>query len=1812
MLFAPTRLPRARRSVVLYFLRETRSVWIASTTNSSNNKENENSDDVKPPLQHRSYGKSLRNNTSKRSVISGRNKGKIKKNFVADLKDNSEMKAEENISMTSSKEVTELSSTLISSPSSSPTHPITDKKLELHRRLTSEMQQEGMREGETVSSGAANVAREKIERRRKKWALSEVEFDSGITERLFPEIRRLTALHEVHYGDATMREVDAVTYFSSIEKVHGATESKIVNDQVGAEMSLTDDDFLAFENQDRHNGEVVMTEASSSSGEKVKSEAADESILCSKDEEEKKKLPVCQNVKTENMIVAHGVSTPWFVPSGGSIRLEPIPPSDVLCLFRFVLHLRQQTPQQLPLNLSQRMKLTEALEIGEVKTRKSNYKPLSMEDVLLYLDTAPPPMLGFTENLPPSKSPAFIFVLYTENVSLQNAIGHMAALFSIPQRAFYTCTAVSKMSCGTVLCAVAPNHLQREHLLLLNTMRHPGFVLRVGSIRAVEDEKLSAELFGELARWQPLHEVELLLRRVSCGSREELEHRLGAVRAVGAVFFCANREASLARAATDVLHGFHKSALLNALHRRNAPLALRQFIARPNVIAAARARRATTDATVREALRSYIRTGGDWAAAVQRLPYVWRRRWLNALRCAVWNTMASRRLRIGGRRVLIGDVVLRPEFREDAQRRMLTTVKAEHVMIVRSEAEAAECSVEDVFIPFLRGVYPHELFASDETNHPIMTQANMLALLREAHAPQLLLGMSDACRQLLDVRSEASPLLFRRFIIRPITMNFTILEDKAPIKSIHFDAARILGNDRLSLQQSILPSITKKDDSLCFSSTVSTSTTVAAAVEGKKEEEESSMIELPSPSMLLKQSLILERTTIGARLSSGLLAEEFFSPPARDEYVALGHVKRHLQGNLVHASPNTPDEALKTIDRLFTVHIHAVVRNGVSALGHLLREYFILTGIEREEDSALQHKVHRIRRELDNETSRLTAPSFCQACYCRDHDVLDACAEYLFKRNRHIGSKRREEVLHQLAASDSLVLPHSNAQNGIILKNSILTNKEIKEGGNEVILQLDLHLRRRSEEQKWGVHLTSALYLSAIDDVSILAEGRVRFGGTLAGNSAAQRHFWKTWLLPKQDTSIEENDKELQLAALRQFITRAVTGMDSLSNDDDVISMSFSSSDDNLLLPRLHEVFTISSSTSSNVTSTSSEVSTPTDLCTLLRRCKWMLTSINNTAVSGRRQVAATFVGLGKQREVFLQFKSVVKNPVECYDSGVGNCQPYTLQRLLPPTLKLLLTKTHNNNNNNNNNQRKGEKKEGWGLKIDGDSLVVLNLSNLLQKNELSGVVATVNPKLTLTTKEEEESINGKYIVRSVNGISVSSQSDVVRSLQIKKRDGEMVETLLLQLELVLSKHEEESILTQCLPSVKVAKELSSLSGTVDSTNITSDSANVNAKASRVENESHKLSKDENNTIVNPEDHVGGKVPPPCSSQCTSLTTAQQKRSVVTIVVNRTAEAPVGKWGIRVQRGTLRLQCLQHNNNFSFQVYAAKQQQAVRIADTLRFNNIHRNKNNEEDLENETNLPSVSPAFYSHFVYMIIGVNYRRVFNADELRASLAAAAAAAHSSGEAVVLQVRQYRLAQIAVTIERDKVNGEDSMLEPVGLRLSREMVIESVSAGSPMARAIMTATNDDCSLRRLIREEPQTIKEGSNEKGKPLVTTLPGDVNSSKTSQWKFDLDEDTQQDSTQTTPTVEDVEGERDLTTTGSTLTLESYAYWNMVDGVTLAKVCGEDEKEAAGRFVWRVTYAVRAGPLRTPHDVARALAGDVKEETLFLQQCVVEE
>ncbi|CCW69738.1 unnamed protein product [Phytomonas sp. Hart1] len=1477
--------------------------------------------------------------------------------------------------------------------------------------------------------------------------------------------------------------------------------------------------------------------------------------------------PTDHSLDEDNGMVQYSLQKPRFLTEAdGVVRLQPLPVEDSLLTLEFLLRLRGQAVSSLPKALQEkvrdarRQRTASAASEPQTAASSSASSPacLTLEDSLRYLDDAPAPIVGFTDNLYPRhqlRSPAFLFTLYLENVSAQNALGHLSALFSIPQKSFLTRTSANKMSCASLLCALEANRLRREHLLLVNTMRHPGFVIRVSGIREIttweaaptidrEGEEKGEEppkgarsgemtptegLFGELARWEPLYEIELLLRRVACRGRDELEHRMRAVREVGGIFYCANREASLGRAATDILHGYYKSALLNALRRRKPPMEMRQFFMNPNLITAARARRASTDATIRQTLKAFIATNGDWAQTAARVPYVWRRRWINALRASVWNTMASKRVRVAGRQVVVGDAVIRPSYRGDIDRRLLIAVKTEYVKIVETPEEAARYSLEDVFIPFLRGGrYPDDHFAPTESGHVIMTKSNMLKILREAHAQHLLLGFPEGAKSLLDIRVDVAPLLWRRLLQRPMAMSFTILEDKAPLRSTHFDAARILKSDRWDLKPEKCPTLPPASPRLKAHDTAGTTASPPSF--------------FPTPeSNLLDPHEILARTTLGSQVRSGTTPHNFFEIPSQDQYVVPGHARRFLEGEFVASAPHTPTAGLG--DRLYTLHLRAITRHGVAGLTQLLREYFILSGVEAEVDGALQHKVHRVRRELDGETPLLTAPIYCVACYNRGHNTLEDCAEYRLKQQR-----RRRPL--------ELSLPKAPAEISSAAPLPCLASGPTR-------LALRLALRRRSPLEKWGVHLTKTLFLTRLEDakraVGIQVWPLAPGGEVVQGAAAASS--WPSWLISQarrhrvgsvQKDEYPNHDRGRSEASLTDATSTQVEGTEAIvrflslffTEDDLQRALPQSSSTtqgagDNLV-PSLPTTSGRDHVLSARPGDSVGPILTAADPDGIFRRCEWRLKAIDGVEVGDRQAVAAAFAPHDATHELALTFEAALPAPPP---------PPSAARRwvgALPATLHLSLARPAS-----------VPKAAPWGLQVRGDALHLANLADLLSQHaETAGTAVTGAPHSPVVTTASHgpvvtavplkpavtgaphgpsdafsaqalkgveggvrevarcfaAELNAMYRITRLNGSRVDSRKGLAAAMAAfhaqptsvvgesperrKRRSADAMPTTMsvvfssvggpgevhddavccrLQIELQRSPENDE------LAALAVEKPLQVNSHAVKAQ--TSDPAR-GPKASKDLKPSSPRTKG---------DLVGGAVESNASDSLSAVLSVSSvvgassetaegpgalktTQRILTITINRRVwnAATEGRWGIRVQRGTCRLKNIQHNKLFSFTVYAYKQRQALRASNTLR----------DYGAVDNVDARAAEGVTFASALYFVIAVNHAEVGNYAMLRLALQPTlkGKAASLGPESITLRVRQFMLGRVTVMVRRGGPN-EPSALAPIGLSLNGDLSVMGIDADSAMANGVRAATGPHCTLRRLIRPASSSPSDGTS---------------------------------------------------------------------------------------------------------------------------------
>lgn len=1293
----------------------------------------------------------------------------------------------------------------------------------------------GAAEGGLVSA-VRYESQDRIERRRSRPTVSDVEFEVGMSERLLPQLKRLVALSEVHYTDCIVSCWDEE---SLVQRLRASLEHSAVVSHEAESSSMpksvsmgvadafdasgaTERSFLDDDDDDEgasicdHNIKTKTVSAVGSSSS-ISSPQADRGENRNGEEGEPSTKPGGGALVRDAMA---SQALPWTrsMAPNGHFSLPPLTADEIQCLHRFLMELRGQQPLSAEPSCADAGSpncLRVATTWQELETYLKAPEGGMVSPVLPF--STPPPVEGSSSGSETTdlRPPAWIFYLYTENTSTQNAIAHMAALFGVPVRNFITSHVASKMTCTTVLAAVTSNTVTRKQLLLLNTMRHPGFVLKVAGIAPAPDGLCDTQLFSDFAiKMKTITDVSMLLRRVS-GTRAEIAQRLEALRDVGAIFYCGSRELSLARAATDVIHGYYRSAFLNALYRRHATVELRRFLKRPSIQTAADARRTAGDASVRQMLKRYIANHGNFKAAVMQTPYATRRRWLNTLRCTIWNTMAATRIREVALRhrsatvdhlapaarlhVIIGDLLLKPEFREDAHLRKMPNVKAEHLFMCTTQEEADAATLEDVFIPFLKGRLPAAFVAPESTNHPIMTQSALQSITGRLHARALLTGLSDEAKRILDIREEASPMLFRRLIMTPLALEYEILEDRPNVRSLHFDASRLWSVPRVQQQYFNAGSERAGSVPQRVTRTEATSASSSNAPDAVPESMPM-MVDDGNAPMLYDRGYVLSHTTFSASgggrhfgdgsVSSSAVDSEpaFFHIPTRNDYVVLGRSVRRDSDGFATRAPVSHD--VESFDRVMTIRLRVLCPNGASGLAALLREYFSLSGIKTEEDSKLQHKVHRTQRELDPETPLLCQPTFCTACYNRCHDSVEVCAEYQFKKGLHAEKEVLRAALLSVPSPDDRMKELSTSGDARSLLARLSPPPPSALPAVMVpSMAIKLCVRRRTSEGRWGLRLHAA---------EMRVEGLPEDDAMWSVRELRQGHDGDGFV----DTeALQELASEIKGSASRRVSTcgaERVQGALELLHDIThvaaAIPLSPSSSPSlRKVLRRLIE--------RSYCDASSNSVPGAEGQDNL--RFVWRVTHVNNAAVANRRALGGVLAQLSRDTEMELTLQSETLNllqgseltnpvPPSLVEPSVtqGRClvEPTDSEltvatefgAILPEEVTLILTTA--------SPVATAGKQRSWGVRVSASTLHVLNLGTLLSRElfpsgaDPSMFVVTVPPMgPLLSSTSAGSSIAADHIARldhvrlykvvEANGLSIADL-DMLRGVLDSAEDS--------------------------------------------------------------------------------------------------------------------------------------------------------------------------------------------------------------------------------------------------------------------------------------------------------------------------------------------------------------------------------------------------------------------------------------------------------
>lgn len=1462
------------------------------------------------------------------------------------------------------------------------------RRQEVHDEWSGGLRSSSATTGPGVASATQYEAADRIERRRARPSVSDAEFDLGMSERLFPELPRLQAVSELHHSDCVVSswcEDTVVGWLSKDEEKAAVVEP--VSERI--EKEEEEGSFLA---DDFNDDDIEQQRLSAQDAAPTSSVAAPDGITMGATK------------------LVRSVETFTWLPTGrsGKITLPPLSAREIDVLHKYLCTLRG-----IEANRGRRLATWSDL-MGFLSDPDGGLRP---------------PVQPFSCRRGTVSAPAWVFYLYTENTSTQNALGHICALFSLPQTSFITSAVASKMSAATVLCAVHSNCMTEEQILLLNTMRHPGFVIRTAGAQAVHNRS-DEELFSEMSRLQTISEVSLLLRRVH-GTRRELQQRLEALQNVGGIFFCANRELSLVRAATDVIHGYHRSAFLNALYRRKASTELRRFLANPTVQSASYALRAATDSSVKQMLKRYIATGGNFKKAVMQTPHVLRRRWINALRCIVWNTMAATRFReVKGAarlRVVIGDLILKPEFRADAQLRKMPNIKAMHLMVCRTQEEADAATLEDVFLPFFKGKFPVELFAAEDSGHPVMTKRSMWSILSRLHAKALLSGMSEEAKRVLDIRADGELMLFRRLVMRPVGLHATLLEDRAPVRSLQYDASRVLLSPRM-IQTIGAEAVDTNNGASGASGTTLLGEESVAIKKVSEAEGDREATGLVSRKYILGHSSFAAHAGVSNR-NAPARSESFFSIPSREDYVVLGRAQRDLDGQYVLRAPLAEDVA--EMDRVYTVHIRALCVNGASGLLSLLREYFSLSGVLSEEDAALQHKVHRTRRELDPETPLLCSEQFCPACYNRCHDDVQVCAEYQFKK-----AVQQEEALRRdgVSASSQRLLD-GKTRDVSLPAGDAMSSMRIQEGP-PLIPSMSLTIRRHSATDKWGIILDKDLVLQRIDE-------------------------------PDRITELQWSCSPEVMHVAVERLNAAERERRSVGDDGDA-HMSYTRT----TLAALLTARRLSASTPESLRECLNCIgvgdAAPSDL---LKCLQLRVVSVNGAPVSTRRELAAAFL-LGKQNlavtiamepdrtsieSAFEALRLIEAPSGERDDERPSDASCFlptreVLQRL-PREVQLIISRVQASGEGDSKPQA------SWGFSVSGNTMALLNLGKLLE-TQLKGYCAKDADGGGLAVVCVPPISTESLLSGAPAGVGVLSLAPLYK---IGAVNGVPVDTIEALGGVIRTVDYATGTVSLHLHKLPVEELLQHASTTQSRTSeyLQTQQMSTQVDAGQAEQES----RSDISTIPWWVSLAAAAVPQlPLLQPNHALLVASElvggiKARVEPFVVSlHRAPALVEsrRWGIRLQRGTCRLKALPDRNREDFysSVFCSSLGAAAAraIADTLQQSS---DSTGGEEIEVARSVP---------FVFAVVGVGQHLVKSASELQDALRA------STSESTTLQCVRIPLPAVVLRCRRalqksgDTGEGADTSRQlSWGLALNQDLVLQTVQRDSPCYEAIESLFSD-----------------------------------------------------------------------------------------------------------------------------------------------------
>lgn len=293
----------------------------------------------------------------------------------------------------------------------------------------------------------------------------------------------------------------------------------------------------------------------------------------------------------------------------------------------------------------------------------------------------------------------------------------------------------------------------------------------------------------------------------------------------------------------------------------------------------------------------------------------------------------------------------------------------------------------------------------------------------------------------------------------------SVAADPAPSGQI-YDCRRILLNDRMLLQQK------RRQKHGLHETCLVASDAKASALDDDPVLREALHLPAPSPfSDIKKRKDQQEQDGSAAASSSSSSSIQLEWARSAGGSVVGGDASR---ASLQPAMPISDTSRLTSV-----VSVAVTMRNCSPAqVPIILREHFSLHGVLCEADAQLQHAVHAQLRTCDTEAASVWAQSFCEICYSVKHYRSSECPVHQRRIALRVAEMQRRKM--EKAATPAATTTASATSGGAAAdvegkgpENQ--KTKDYRRTQNSIVIPV----ARDPESKKWGILVTSSLLLSA-------------------------------------------------------------------------------------------------------------------------------------------------------------------------------------------------------------------------------------------------------------------------------------------------------------------------------------------------------------------------------------------------------------------------------------------------------------------------------------------------------------------------------------------------------------------------------------------------------------------------------------------------------------------------------------------------------------------------------------------------------------